>query len=237
VFESRHGDSLDDVRSLIQAGKFRVALQVLDGLRPQAFDAVVDALTTEEVSLLLRRGRLLSTRKVRDKIRATRSREVVVNTVLLSNATDTITADFARANCAGSPYPRDLGLRSGRGLGGGMTMGLAASRWRRMVAVLTIHGGDGALAALVGDTRDELRTLRAAEQRRSGRLIDRPSCPSLARMPAAAAATSSRDTKLTGVAASDARMPCVTAIRCSAVAECSPRPAAVAGRIVAYSTK
>ena len=32
------------------------------------------------------------------------------------------------AACAGSPYPRDLGSRSERGLGGGMTMGLAASR-------------------------------------------------------------------------------------------------------------
>ena len=29
--------------------------------------------------------------------------------------------------CAGSPYPRDLGSRSERGLGGGMKMGLAAS--------------------------------------------------------------------------------------------------------------
>ena len=40
--------------------------------------------------------------------------------------------------CAGSLYPRDLGSRSGRGLGGGMTMGLAASRRRRRVAVCRV---------------------------------------------------------------------------------------------------
>ena len=43
-------------------------------------------------------------------------------------------------HCAGSPYPRDLGSRSERGLGGGLTMGLAASRCRRMVAVWTMAG-------------------------------------------------------------------------------------------------
>ncbi len=39
-----------------------------------------------------------------------------------------VAAEAVGAACAGSPYPRDLGSRSGRGLGGGMATSLADSR-------------------------------------------------------------------------------------------------------------
>ncbi|MFO7567103.1 MAG: DUF4157 domain-containing protein [Enhygromyxa sp.] len=111
VFEVEHGKTLQNIRSLIREGKFRKALQQLRWLDSTAFDVVVDALTTEEVSLLLRRGGRLSARATRERIRAARSQEVVVNTILLSNANDTIDADFARANQIFNP----IGIEIERG--------------------------------------------------------------------------------------------------------------------------
>lgn len=53
--------------------------------------------------------------------------------------------------CVGSSYARDLGSRSKRGLGGGMTGGSGDSRWRRTTAELTERDVDGRLGAIVGE--------------------------------------------------------------------------------------
>lgn len=114
MFDAEHGQTLNSVRSLIRAGKYRKVVDLLGWLNSTAFDAVVDALTTEETNLLLERGRVLSTRATRDKIRAKRSQEVVINTVLLSNANDTINLDLARANQIYNP----IGIEVERGARG-----------------------------------------------------------------------------------------------------------------------
>ena len=114
MFDAQHSGTLNDVRSLIHAGKIQKALRLLRWLDSTAFDAVVDALTNEEVSLLLQQGRLPHTRATRNSIRAARSQEVVINTVLLSDATDTIAADFARANQILNP----IGIEIERGAHG-----------------------------------------------------------------------------------------------------------------------
>jgi len=111
TFEASFGRDVADVRSFLAARKVRPALRLLAQLSPRRFDSVVNALTNAEVDLLLRKGGPLTMRATRDAIRASRAREVVVNTVLLSDAVDTIAVDFARANQIFAP----LGIEIERG--------------------------------------------------------------------------------------------------------------------------